>query len=168
MSGAQIEQCPEVNNAEGGRCRWNVGHTTPHQSACGGQWETPEGNRNDQTLRDYIAVLVKGWRDGTYTAEDVISRLDEVDQQVPARPFSEMADNGVLWAVNRTLFHPRGFALWFGTDEHGVSLGWGIDGDGTEPWSFGPDIDEVGKMRAFEALLERQRHPLHEVPGRQE
>lgn len=64
-------------------------------------------------------------------------------------------DDGVLWLINATVFHPRGFALGMkadGTDP--VLLG-----DGTEPITYHPtdppSIDE--RFAAVEALFARAR-----------
>lgn len=64
-----------------------------------------------------------------------------------ARPFRELRDGGLLWLINTTVFHPRGYALQLHIDEHGEPYGWSLTGDGTEPWSFtpGPDIDKAFK-----------------------
>jgi hypothetical protein len=58
------------------------------------------------------------------------------------RPFCELRDTGLLWLINRTVFHPRGFALALMYDEPGQAeggnvTGWQLYGDGTEPWSMG-------------------------------
>lgn len=73
----------------------------------------------------------------------------------PARPFSELRDSGLLWLINRTVFHPRGFALGLVTDETGAVVGWLLEGDGSEPWMFSPAFEEVELFRAAEATLRR-------------
>lgn len=63
-------------------------------------------------------------------------------------------DDGVLYAVNRAVFHPRGFALALRPDTGEFVL----LGDGSEPWEF---VDRPGEVTnaereaAFAALLER-------------
>lgn len=37
----------------------------------------------------------------------------------PPRPFVDLRDTGILWAVNRALFHPRGYALALHCDADG-------------------------------------------------
>jgi hypothetical protein len=66
------------------------------------------------------------------------------------RPFSEMREHGLLWLINKVVFHPRGFALAFDIEDDGTVNGWGLLGDGTEPWSFvdGED-EEFAKVEAF-------------------
>jgi hypothetical protein len=51
------------------------------------------------------------------------------------RPFSDMRETGLLWYINRTLFHPRGYTLGFMYEE-GELTGWCISGDGSEPYVF--------------------------------
>lgn len=53
-----------------------------------------------------------------------------------ARPFSEFAETGLLWLVNTSVFHPRGYALAFHKDDAGDVVGWSLLGDGTERWAF--------------------------------
>lgn len=70
------------------------------------------------------------------------------------RPFSELSDSGLLWLINATVFHPRGYALTL-TVKDGQALGWKLQGDGTEPWRFTRPMD--GKFAAAEATLAGQR-----------
>lgn len=78
----------------------------------------------------------------------------------PGRPFGELRLHGLLWAINRYLLHPRGFALALhfddGTDaENDLTApptGWSILGDGSETWNF-TEADDDRLMRAFEAFL---------------
>jgi hypothetical protein len=66
------------------------------------------------------------------------------------RPFKELSDSGLLWLINRTVFHPRGYALAL-TVEDGKAVGWSLLGDGTEQWQYG--IDESDHFRRAEATL---------------
>lgn len=67
----------------------------------------------------------------------------------------DLRDDGVLWMVNRTVFHPRGYAL--AVDEEGKLS---LMGDGTEPWSYdlrepdGTDRED-DLFQRFAVLLER-------------
>ena len=67
-------------------------------------------------------------------------------------PVNLRAD-GVLWAINRVLFHPRGFALGY-NQEAGTFV---LLGDGTETWCYGPPVNEDEHYANFEALLNRAR-----------
>lgn len=69
------------------------------------------------------------------------------------RPLSELRESGLLWLINRTVLHPRGFALALVVDGNEV-VGWQLLGDGTEPWSFGDD--ETDLFARVEALLSRK------------
>ena len=41
-------------------------------------------------------------------------------------------ESGVPWAINRYVYHPRGFALAFHFDESKKLVGWSLLGDGSE------------------------------------
>lgn len=54
-----------------------------------------------------------------------------------ARPWEELKTTGLLWLINATVFHPRGYALGLFRDSvTGEFVGWVLLGDGTEPWTF--------------------------------
>lgn len=73
-------------------------------------------------------------------------------------PWLAMLDHGVLWAINRAVFHPRGFALAIDTGTvDGKPIGWSLHGDGSEPWKFVDDAMEDDRFAAFEALLAAAR-----------
>ena len=61
------------------------------------------------------------------------------------RPFSELRDEGLLWLINTTVFHPRGYALAIHFDHEERATGWSLVGDGSEPWQMpdSPTIDEL-------------------------
>jgi hypothetical protein len=70
--------------------------------------------------------------------------------------FSDFRDKGLLWALNRHVFHPRGLAVAFHYDD-GLDLpptGWSIEGDGMEAWSFGDSLDDEGFEKFQTFLLE--------------
>ena len=74
----------------------------------------------------------------------------------PSRTFSELRDTGLLWLINTSVFHPRGYALAIHLDDAGVATGWSLMGDGTEAWTMGddpngPTLDEL--MARTKALL---------------
>lgn len=52
------------------------------------------------------------------------------------RDLSELRETGLLWLINTTVFHPRGYALALHIADDGCCTGWSLDGDGTEPWVF--------------------------------
>ena len=72
------------------------------------------------------------------------------DERWSSQPFDNRAfvDSGLLWALNRMVLHPRGFALsWSDKAQE-----WNLWGDGTECWTFEHDLD-VERQRVFEATL---------------
>lgn len=66
------------------------------------------------------------------------------------RPFSELRDSGLLWLINRTVFHPRGYAFCL-VIQDGEAVGWQMLGDGSEPWTLG--VEELDQFTAAEATL---------------
>jgi hypothetical protein len=72
---------------------------------------------------------------------------------LPFRPLTDLRDTGVLWALNKHLFHPQGHALALALDAGGAVIGWNLLGDGTEPWSFAEDEPEASAYAAFLASL---------------
>jgi hypothetical protein len=58
-----------------------------------------------------------------------------------ARPWGDLSSTGLLWLINRVVFHPRGFALTL-VKQHGEVVGWNLQGDGTEVWRFTEDKDD--------------------------
>jgi hypothetical protein len=67
--------------------------------------------------------------------------LTPEEKDLPVRPFGELRDSGLLWLINRVVFHPRGFALAL-VMRDGDPVGWKLLGDGTEVWRFEGDEDE--------------------------
>lgn len=61
----------------------------------------------------------------------------------------DMHKDGLLWLINKAVFHPRGFALAHvpGTDT------WTIQGDGTEPWHYEPTAIDNECFAHVEALF---------------
>lgn len=64
-------------------------------------------------------------------------------------------DDGLLWLVNASVLHPRGWALAVHIDDDGELLGLSVVGDGKEPWCFGTDPD--GSHQADEPFAEFKR-----------
>jgi hypothetical protein len=80
-------------------------------------------------------------------------------EPLPTFDFRRLSEYGVLWLINRTVFHPRGFALsLIYSDEDGNHdpVGWRIEGDGSEVWRF-EGFDEDEKFKAVEGLLQQAR-----------
>jgi hypothetical protein len=69
------------------------------------------------------------------------------------RPFADLTSSGLLWLINASVFHPRGFALAVNVNGDGEATGWSLLGDGREPWTFGDQRNE--KFAAAEATFRR-------------
>lgn len=68
------------------------------------------------------------------------------------RPLLDLSDAGLLWLINRVVFHPRGVALAL-HEEGGEALGWSlVTATEGEPFAFPEDIDTEGFRRAEETL----------------
>jgi len=76
-------------------------------------------------------------------------------------PGMDLRDTGLLWLINRQVFHPRGFALAVDSEGGGLSL----LGDGVEPWNF-EDGTETDTLAKVERLFAEQRKipALKEAP----
>ncbi len=66
------------------------------------------------------------------------------------RQIPELSDYGLLWLINRVVFHPRGYALGITQEEDG-EVRWVMLGDGNEIWTFNPADDdaEFAKVQVF-------------------
>ena len=64
----------------------------------------------------------------------------------------DLRETGLLWLINRQVFHPRGFALAVDSETGEFSL----LGDGVEPWNF-EDGTENGYLANVEQLFAEQR-----------
>jgi hypothetical protein len=72
------------------------------------------------------------------------------DKRPASEPFDNrvFVDSGLLWALNRLVLHPRGFALsWDDTEQT-----WQLFGDGTECWAFEHDTD-ITRQAVYETTL---------------
>ncbi|MGQ4469313.1 hypothetical protein ACN6K6_000615 [Streptomyces violaceoruber] len=68
------------------------------------------------------------------------------------RPFLDLSDSGLLWLINRVVFHPRGVALAL-YQEGDAALGWTLlTAAKGEPFTFYEAVDLQGFQRA-EATL---------------
>jgi hypothetical protein len=78
----------------------------------------------------------------------------------------DLRSSGLLWLINTTVFHPRGFALGMSPD--GLFT---LMGDGSERWAFSEDVDwpegegPDDRFRAAEALFASRRIHADEEVG---
>lgn len=75
-------------------------------------------------------------------------------REEPMRQWGDLRDSGLLWLINRVVFHPRGFALAL-CMEDGEPAGWRLLGDGAEVWTFNDEEDDVF-ARAERTLNDRR------------
>jgi hypothetical protein len=68
----------------------------------------------------------------------------------------DLRESGLLWLINRVVFHPRGFALGMAYRDDGEFIGWALQGDGSEPWRFDGDEDDLFR-RVEETFAEATR-----------
>jgi hypothetical protein len=85
-------------------------------------------------------------RDLEAARSDADSRVESVEG---VRPWDELKTSGLLWLINRVVFHPRGFAVAL-VRRAGVIVGWRLLGDGREVWEF---TDEDDLFAAAQATL---------------
>lgn len=87
----------------------------------------------------------------------VPERVHQEHDGRPAFDFRRLSEFGVLWLINRVVFHPRGFALVLEyEDGNPEPIGWSLQGDGSETFRF-EGFDEDEKFWAFEELLTQAR-----------
>lgn len=89
-----------------------------------------------------------------------VSAAQEPPRTAGFHPRELAGVSGLLWAVNRYLFHPRGFALSVEMSSGELTL-WG---EGIETWRFDDATDEEG-MRNFEETLARLREEFADYRG---
>ncbi|MDX2649285.1 hypothetical protein PV341_38120 [Streptomyces sp. PA03-1a] len=71
-----------------------------------------------------------------------------------ALAFKQLCDSGILWLINRAVFHPHGLALSLHADGRGVAYGWSIVAAPVGvPWQYDPE-DDVRWYRAAKATLD--------------
>lgn len=70
--------------------------------------------------------------------------------------FNELENSGLLWLINRTVFHPRGFTFGLVPDANGNMVGWAVVGDGKKCQKFDTEVDEIGFLTA-ETFLTKLR-----------
>lgn len=69
------------------------------------------------------------------------------------RPLAELRTWGIVWLLNRVVFHPSGYAFCFAVDDGGEVVGWTLLGDGGERLGA-VHIDERELLIRTMALLE--------------
>lgn len=78
-----------------------------------------------------------------------------------SEPMSTFRDAGLLWIINKQVFHPHGLALSLEFDDNGTVTAWSVWKD-NEPWGFTPEDDNESFNKLQEFLKE-----LEEAYGKQ-
>jgi hypothetical protein len=70
----------------------------------------------------------------------------------------DLEQDGLLWLINRVVFHPRGFALQMvvDTENHEKVFGFALRGNADEPFVFSNQQDDE-KFKAVETLFAKAR-----------
>ncbi|MEW2568390.1 hypothetical protein [Streptomyces sp. NPDC047070] len=88
---------------------------------------------------------------------------DSHPQPDQAQPLEDLPSSGLLWLINRTVFHVRGLALALHTGDDSKITGWSLltskDDGKIEPWTFSPATDYDGFQRAEATLAAALNRP---------
>jgi hypothetical protein len=58
------------------------------------------------------------------------------------KDWKEFRESGLLWLINRVVFHPRGYSIGLVFDAEGETcIGWQLSGDGSGCFVFNPDVE---------------------------
>lgn len=85
-----------------------------------------------------------------------VLREENADLRRQQQRLGALSGSGLLWLINRVVFHPRGFALALHTESDGRVTGWSIQGAGKEVWKFS-DADDDASFAAAEKTLNEAR-----------
>jgi len=108
------------------------------------------------------AVMGCPWWDDAGMSDPM---TDSTGYAARSRPFAELSESGLLWLINRVVFHPRGFALALVRREgDGEITGWRLLGDGGGPWRMEGDEPEFGAAEATLASARESRHAASTTP----
>ena len=79
-------------------------------------------------------------------------REENADLRRQQMKLGELRSSGLLWLINRVVFHPRGFALAVHLEPDGRVTGWTLEGSGRGPWRFSESDDEASFAAAQSTL----------------
>lgn len=69
-------------------------------------------------------------------------RAEPATPPADALPWDDLRESGLLWLINRVVFHPRGWALALVQHDFTI-VGWHLLGDGTEVWRYDGGEDDL-------------------------
>jgi hypothetical protein len=109
-----------------------------------------------QAAREFGEAILR--QADAVAGESAIAPMDRlIDAVSGGRRFDELSASGLLWLINRAVFHPRGFALGLVHGADGKVTGWTLLGDGKEPWHYEDSGSEDRRFAAAEATLKAVR-----------
>lgn len=85
------------------------------------------------------------------------SSTNDAANKSSGRPWGELRDSGLLWLINATVFHPRGYALAVHRNDAGDTTGWSLLGDGAESWTFRDPDDPPEGYVPIDELFRRAK-----------
>ena len=90
-------------------------------------------------------------------------KLSEQEREALAR----FRDTGLMWLVNTSLLHPRGFALALELTGDGIPLGLSVVGDGSEPWAYDDETVRDSFANHYNAEQDREHDWVPRLRGEQ-
>lgn len=111
-----------------------------------------DGELTDEEVRTEVTRLLMEVEGMTETERAAILAQSVGDEEERGtNSWKALQETGLLWAINRRLFHPDGFSLNL-RYEDGEPIGWVIIGDGGAPIRMDPLADLDGHRR-FESFI---------------
>lgn len=106
------------------------------------------------SAEDRKALVALGWTPPV-DADAMTGKVSGSQGAPETHAWEEFRTLGLLWLINTSVLHPRGFALAFVYDDDRNPIGWQLVGDGSEPWTFLDECDD--RFQAVEALFDQHR-----------
>lgn len=72
-------------------------------------------------------------------------------KSIEPRSWEDLRETGLLWLINRVVFHPRGWAFALIRRDNEI-VGWALQGDGAEVWRFDGAEDELFSKACAELM----------------
>lgn len=119
-------------------------------------WKWYEDKNKIKELQEQVDKL-KAENEALKAEKDTTDEPDEDSgPDVVLHNMEWLQESGLLWLINRQVFHPYGFALSLVFDD-GKFVGVQLLGDGKDTWNFHESVDEDGLLvRARETLKPKE------------